>query len=120
APAVVIPDDAAARIKHRPYPKTVGHHIVALVAAVNVGEIITPLLRHQAGEPLPRLAFDLLDPIAEGCEIAVATLLVLGWLFRVVVGAAAGRVDGGDGRVRKEIEEEDRRASFPGADLQDA
>src|SRR6185369_6555293 len=120
APTVIIPDDAAAWFKHRPHAKTVGHHIIALVAAVNVGEVIAPLLCHQAGECLPRQALDLLDPVAEGCEIAVEALLDPGCLLGLVVTAATERVDAGDGRALEEVREEDCRASLPGADLQDA
>src|SRR5215813_10523793 len=120
APAVVVPDDAAAWFKHRPYAKTVGHHVVARVAAVDVSEIIASLLRHQTSESLPRRALDLLDPSAEGSEIAVETLLRWGCPFGLMVTAATERVDAGDGRIRKEIEEKYRGASLPGADLQDA
>src|SRR5262245_58287553 len=119
APAVVVPDDAAAGFKHRPHPETVGHYIVARVAAVDISEIIASLLRQQAGELLPRRALDLLDPTAEGCEIAVETLLGPGCLFGLMLAAAAERVDAGDGRVRKEIKKKNCGASLPGANLQD-
>src|SRR5262249_22414086 len=113
-PSVVVPDDAAARMEHRPHAERVGHDILARMAAVDIGEVMAPPFRRQPRERLPRCALDLFDAIAEGREIAVKALLDPGGLSGHVVSSATERVDAGDGRAGEEIEKEDRRAPFPG------
>ena len=88
-----------------------------------LGNIETPAGNAEFGQDLCRAAFDLFHAIPETSKVSVEPAFgfrsILGVIgIKLVFGTAAERIHADDAAVRKEVQKEQRRATFPGADFQ--
>jgi hypothetical protein len=99
-------------------------HVVAQVAAVDVGEVELPPFGRELLQRRNGRACHLLDASGKRSEVAVEPLLDLRHLRNerpggLMLDPAGERVDADDFAVAKVIQEEDRGAAFPRSDLED-
>src|SRR2546423_548592 len=78
APRIVVPDDDAAALHHRPYAERIRPDVGRAMAAVDIGQIEPASFRGEPRQGVRRAALDLLDAFAERRHVVVEPLLDAG------------------------------------------